>query len=67
MKKVKKRAHKTSDPTWNTHTYGHNNDSKYPFDMEYLKYHNPREGRDQVIFLYKDKDTKKICKYRVLR
>lgn len=67
MKKVKKRTHKTSDPNWHTYTYGHNNDSKYPFDIEYVKYYNPREGRDQVLFLYTDKHTKKICKYRVLR
>jgi len=67
MKKVKKRTHKTSDPTWNTHTYGHNHDSNYPFDVEYLKYHNPVEGRDQIMFMYKSKDTGEICKYRILR
>jgi hypothetical protein len=66
MKRVKKKIHKTKDPTWDTHTYSNDN-SNYPFDIEYMKYHNPREGRDQIIFLYTDKDTKKICKHRILR
>lgn len=66
MKKVKKRTHKTADPTWDTYTYGHNNDSKYPFDIEYLKYHNPVEGRDQILFIYTDKETKQIVKHRIL-
>ena len=49
---------------WNTdglHQCNHN-----PFDLEYLKYYNEREGRDQILFLYKDKITKEIIKYRIL-
>ena len=63
-KKVKKKMHKTSDPTWETQTYG--NSSKIPFNMEWLKHYNPMEGKDQIIFLYTDKRTKKIAKHRVL-
>ena len=62
--KVKKKTHKTSDPNYEVHTYGQ---GKNPFDIEWIKYFNASEGRDQVIFLYTDKKTKKICKYRVLR
>jgi len=60
----KRKIHKTPDPTYNVHTYGQ---GKIPFDVEWVKYHNPMEGRDQIIFLYTDKRTKKICKHRVLR
>ena len=66
MKKVKKRTHKTSDPTWDTHTYGNDN-SSFPFNIEYLKYYNPVEGRDQIMFLYTGKDDERIYKYRILR
>ena len=64
MKKVNTRLHKTSDPYYDVHTYGQ---GKSPFNVEWLKYYNPIEGRDQVIFLYKSKDTGEICKYRILR
>ena len=64
-KKVKKKIHKTSDPTWNTHTYTYS--PKNPFDIEWIKYYNPAEGRDQIMFLYIDKATKKPVKYRVMR
>tara|TARA_Y100001973_G_C5156766_1_gene311190 strand:- start:1022 stop:1225 length:204 start_codon:yes stop_codon:yes gene_type:complete len=64
-KKIKKKSHKTLDPTWNTVTYG--NSGKNPFDIEWLKYFNKAEGRDQVIFLYKEKETGKIVKHRILR
>jgi len=40
---------------------------KTPFDIEWVKYFNPAEGRDQIMFLYTDKETHKICKYRILR
>ena len=63
--KPKKKKWKTKDPTWDTHTYG--NERKTPFDLEWVKYYNPMEGRDQIMFLYKEPTTKKIRKYRILR
>jgi hypothetical protein len=65
MKKSKRKIHKTSDPTWHTVTYG--NSSKSPFDIEWIKYYNEREGRDQIMFLYMDKTDGKIVKHRILR
>tara|TARA_Y100000310_G_scaffold146412_1_gene145723 strand:+ start:856 stop:1059 length:204 start_codon:yes stop_codon:yes gene_type:complete len=62
--KPRKKRWKTKDPTWETQTYG---SGKTPFEIEWLKYYNPVEGRDQILFLYKDKKTKGICKYRILR
>ena len=64
-KNTKKRIHKTSDPTWNTHTYS--GSSRSEFDLEWVKYYNKAEGRDQIIFLYKNKDNGDIVKYRILR
>jgi len=63
--KPKKKKWKTKDPTWNAHTYG--NEDKCPFEIEWVKYYNAMEGRDQIMFLYKDRKSKKICKYRILR
>ena len=63
--KPKKKKWKTKDPSWNAHTYG--NQRKAPFDLEWVKYYNPMEGRDQIMFLYKEPTTKKIRKYRILR
>ena len=63
-KKVKKKHHKTADPTWDAVTYG---SPKKPFDIEYQKYYNPVEGRDQILFLYCEKNTGKVVKYRILR
>ena len=40
---------------------------KNPFKIEWLKYYNPVEGRDQIIFLYKESPRGRICKYRILR
>ena len=62
-KKAKKKIHKTSDPHYDVHTYGQ---GENPFDIEWLKYYNKVEGRDQIIFLYVDKETKKPVKYRIL-
>ena len=62
-KKVKKKIHKTNDPYYDVYTYGQ---GKSPFDIEWIKYYNPREGRDQIIFLYKGKDDNKIYKHRIL-
>ena len=63
--KTKRKIHKTSDPTWNAQTYG--NSEKNPFNVEMIRYYNPREGRDQVIFLYSSKETGEVVKYRTLR
>lgn len=63
--KAKKKVYKTLDPSWDTYTYS--GPSESPFDIEWLKYYNTVEGRDQILFLYTDKKTKKICKYRALR
>ena len=65
MKGTKRKRHKTSDPHYDTYTYsGH---SKKAFDIEWIKYYNPVEGRDQILFLYKSKDDGRIVKYRTLR
>ena len=66
--KTKRKIHKTKDPSWNTHTYGQKFDeSKYPFNIEYIKYYNPQEGRDQIMFLYSSKETGDVVKYRIMR
>lgn len=39
---------------------------KYPFDIDYIRHTNERTGGTQIIFLYLDKRTKKILKYRIL-
>ena len=65
-KKIKKKIHKKGDGSWDTSDL-YRNTSKFPFDIEWMKYFNPVEGRDQIMFLYADKETKKIIKYRILR
>ena len=40
---------------------------KNPFDIEWIKFFNEAEGRDQIIFLYKDEKTGEIIKHRILR
>lgn len=50
---------------WDTHKLYQCNYN--PFDVEWIKFFNPVEGRDQIIFLYRDKETKKIVKHRILR
>ena len=63
--KTKRKVHRKPDGSWDTSDlYRTSGD---PFDMEWIKYYNPVEGRDQVLFLYKDKETKKIIKHRILR
>jgi hypothetical protein len=64
--KAKKKPTKKKDGSWDT-TDLYRNSERYPFDIEWLKYYNSMEGRDQVLFLYKDKKTKKIIKHRILR
>ena len=64
-RKTKRKPTKKADGSWDlTDLY---KSGKNPFDIEWLKYFNPIEGRDQILFLYTDPQTKKICKYRVLR
>ena len=63
--KVKKKVHQKKDGAWDTRELFQ---CKYnPFDREWIKYYNQMEGRDQIIFLYKDKKTKRIHKHRILR
>lgn len=65
MKKVKKKPIKKKDGSWDTRDLYKS--GKSPFDMEWIKYFNPVEGRDQIILLYLDKITKKIMRHRILR
>ena len=65
LPKVKKMPIKKSDGAWDTtdlYKAGRN-----PFDIEWVKFYNPVEGRDQIMFIYSDKKTKKIIKHRILR
>ena len=62
----KKKIVKKTDGSWDTSDL-YRNTSRHPFDIEYIKYYNPVEGRDQIMFLYSDKKTKKIIKHRILR
>ena len=64
--KPKKKIIKKSDGSWDTSDL-YRNTSKFPFEIEWLKYFNPMEGRNQIVFLYKDRKTKRIIKYRILR
>ena len=66
MKKVKRKVIKKQDGSWDTSDL-YRNTSKFPFDIEWMKYFNPAEGRDQIMFIYTDKKTKKIIKHRMLR
>lgn len=61
--KPKKKKWETKDPTYHTHTYGN---EKNPFDIEWVKHYNEKEGKDQIIFLYCAKGSKNIVKYRIL-
>jgi len=63
--KIKKKLHKKLDGAWDTSDLYRS--GKAPFNIEWIKYYNPVEGRDQIMFLYADKETKKIVKYRILR
>lgn len=60
--KVKKKAHKTSDPNYDVHTYGQ---GKNPFDIEMIPYYNEREGCSIMIYIYKEKETGEIVKWKV--
>jgi hypothetical protein len=64
--KPKKKPIKKDDGSWDT-TDLYRNTDRFPFNIEWIKYFNPVEGRDQILFLYSDKQTKKIVKHRVLR
>tara|TARA_Y100000588_G_C13350911_1_gene542371 strand:- start:171 stop:386 length:216 start_codon:yes stop_codon:yes gene_type:complete len=62
--KVKKKLQKNIRGEWDTRELYQ---SKNPFNIDWVKFHNPREGRDMIIFLYSDKHSKKIVKHRILR
>tara|TARA_Y100000310_G_scaffold291084_1_gene318763 strand:+ start:440 stop:664 length:225 start_codon:yes stop_codon:yes gene_type:complete len=64
--KPKKKPKKRNDGSWDTSDL-YRNTSRHPFKIEWVKYYNQAEGRDQIIFLYSDKNTKKIIKHRILR
>ena len=63
--KHKKKVSQREDGSWDTRDLYRCSFS--PFVIEWLKIYNSMEGRDQIVFLYKDKKTKKIIKYRTLR
>ena len=63
--KIKKKPTKKKDGSWDTSDLYRG--GKNPFNIEWVKYFNPVEGRDQIIFLYSDKETKRIIKHRILR
>ncbi len=42
-------------------------DLSFPFKSEYIKFYNPREGREQIMFIYTNDLTGEIVKYRILR
>tara|TARA_R100000808_G_C2116905_1_gene129272 strand:+ start:910 stop:1107 length:198 start_codon:yes stop_codon:yes gene_type:complete len=65
MKKVKRKIAKKEDGSWDTSDL-YRNTSKHPFDIEWLKYFNPMEGKDQILFIYCDRKTKRTVKYRFL-
>ena len=62
---TKKKVHKNPDGSWDTSDLYRTN--RNPFNIEWVKYFNPVEGRDQIVFLYTDKETEKIIKHRILR
>ena len=64
--KAKNKISKKKDGSWDTSDL-YRNTSKSPFNIVWLKYYNPVEGRDQILFIYSDKKTKQIYKYRILR
>ena len=63
--KPKKKPIKKKDGSWDTSDLYRS--GRNPFNIEWVKYYNPVEGRDQIMFLYSDKETKKIIKHRILR
>ena len=65
MKKVKRKIIKKKDGSWDTSDL-YRNTSKFPFNIEWLKRYNQAEGKDQVVFIYTDKNTHKIIKHRIL-
>ena len=62
-KNIKKKSHKTADPTWDAETYG---SDKNVFDLEYIKHYNEAEGKTQIIILHKSKEDGRIVKYTIL-
>ena len=56
-KSFKRKPHKKKDGSWDT-TDLYKNTGRNPFNVEWIKYFNPMEGRDQILFLYSDKQKK---------
>jgi len=55
---------KNEDGSWNLNAlYRNSND---PYDLEYVRYENPRTGATQVFLLHSDKQTHQVKKYREL-
>ena len=63
--KTKKKVHKKPDGSWDLSDLYRS--GKNPFNIEWIKYYNQAEGRDQIIFLYTDKKTGEIIKHRILQ
>ena len=63
--KTKKKITKKPDGGWDTRDLYKS--GRNPFKVEWIKYYNSMEGRNQIIFLYSEKKTNRICKYRILR
>ncbi len=62
-KNIKKKSHKTLDPTWDTETYG---SDKNVFQLEYINYYNEREGKTQIIILHKSREDGRIVKHTIV-
>jgi hypothetical protein len=61
-RKAKKKLTKRDDGSWDTSDLYKS--GKNPFDVETIVYYNEREGKDVIIYLYKDKETGEIMKWR---
>jgi len=62
---VKKKLEKNIRGEWDTSDLYRQGAS--PFIVDWVKFFNPKEGRDMVAFIYSDKESGRIMKYRILR
>jgi len=60
--KKKRKLGKNKDGSWDTSDLYKS--GKNPFDIEVLTYFNSLEGKDIIIYLYKDKETGEIRKWK---
>ena len=60
--KRKRKLSKKKDGSWDTADLYKS--GKNPFDIEVLTYFNSLEGKDIIIYLYKDKETGEIRKWK---